>query len=140
MRGAERSMMQTFYIYTPKAKGNHSLDKVEIFASFLKYGKENAIKREDLTKKCVEAGIITSEGELNQDRAMRRLLNRARVDYSISITNDGDGKGYYRPTKSDLKLLSRNNNTSKKKAISSFVGNKVNVAMEDDFRHGRKEE
>ena len=132
--------METFYIYTPKATGNRSPDKIEILVSFIKYGKENAIKREDLTKKCVEAGIISSKDELNQDRAMRMLLNRARVDYSISITNDGDGKGYYRPTKSDLKLLSRNNNTSKKKAISSFVGNKVNVAMEDDFRHGRKEE
>lgn len=132
--------METFYIYTPKATGNRSPDKIEILVSFIKYGKENAIKREDLTKKCVEAGIISSKDELNQDRAMRRLLNRARVDYNISITNDGDGKGYYRPTKSDLKLLSRNNNTSKKKAISSFVGNKVNVAMEDDFRHGRKEE
>ena len=132
--------METFYIYTPKATGNRSPDKIEILVSFIKYGKENAIKREDLTKKCVEAGIISSEDEVNQDRAMRRLLNRAKVDYNISITNDGDGKGYYRPTKSDLKLLSRNNNTSKKKAISSFVGNKVNVAMEDDFRHGRKEE
>ena len=132
--------METFYIYTPKATGNRSPDKIEILVSFIKYGKENAIKREDLTKKCVESGIISSKDEDNQDRAMRRLLNRARVDYSISITNDGDGKGYYRPTKSDLKLLSRNNNTSKKKAISSFVGNKVNVAMEDDFRHGRKEE
>ena len=132
--------METFYIYTPKATGNRSPDKIEILVSFIKYGKENAIKRAELTKKCVEAGIISSEDEVNQDRAMRRLLNRARVDYNISITNDGDGKGYYRPTKSDLKLLSRNNNTSKKKAISSFVGNKVNVAMEDDFRHGRKEE
>ena len=132
--------METFYIYTPKATGNRSPDKIEILVSFIKYGKENAIKRAELTKKCVEAGIISSEDEVNQDRAMRRLLNRAKVDYNISITNDGDGKGYYRPTKSDLKLLSRNNNTSKKKAISSFVGNKVNVAMEDDFRHGRKEE
>ena len=132
--------METFYIYTPKATGNRSPDKVEIFVSFIKYGKENAIKREDLTKKCVEAGIITSKKKRDQDRAMRRLLNRARVDYSISITNDGDGKGYYRPTKSDLKLLSRNNNTSKKKAISSFVGNKVNVAMEEDIKHGRMEE
>ena len=132
--------METFYIYTPKATGNRSPDKIEILVSFIKYGKENAIKREDLTKKCVEAGIISSKDELNQDRAMRMLLNRARVDYSISITNDGDGKGYYRPTKSDLKLLSKNNNTSKKKAISSFVGNKVNVAMEDDFKHGRMEE
>ena len=131
--------METFYIYTPKATGNRSPDKIEILVSFIKYGKENAIKREDLTKKCVEAGIISSKDELNQDRAMRRLLNRARVDYSISITNDGDGKGYYRPTKSDLKLLSRNNNTSKKKAISSFVGNKVNVAMEEDIKHGRME-
>ena len=132
--------METFYIYTPKATGNRSPDKIEILVSFIKYGKENAIKRAELTKKCVEAGIISSKDEDNQDRAMRRLLNRAKVDYNISITNDGDGKGYYRPTKSDLKLLSRNNNTSKKKAISSFVGNKVNVAMEDDFRHGRKEE
>ena len=132
--------METFYIYTPKATGNRSPDKIEILVSFIKYGKENAIKRAELTKKCVEAGIISSKDEDNQDRAMRRLLNRARVDYNISITNDGDGKGYYRPTKSDIKLLSRNNNTSKKKAISSFIGNKVNVAMEDDFRHGRKEE
>lgn len=132
--------METFYIYTPKATGNRSPDKIEILVSFIKYGKENAIKRAELTKKCVEAGIISSKDEDNQDRAMRRLLNRARVDYNISITNDGDGKGYYRPTKSDIKLLSRNNNTSKKKAISSFIGNKVNVAMEDDFRHGRMEE
>ena len=132
--------METFYIYTPKATGNRSPDKIEILVSFIKYGKENAIKRAELTKKCVEAGIISSKDEDTQDRAMRRLLNRAKVDYNISITNDGDGKGYYRPTKSDLKLLSRNNNTSKKKAISSFVGNKVNVAMEEDIKSGRMEE
>ena len=50
--------MKKFEMLVPVAKGNRSPDKVEILVSFIKYGKENAIKREDLTKKCVEAGII----------------------------------------------------------------------------------
>lgn len=114
----------------------HKQDRVEVFISlFTSYGKENAIKRCDLTQKCVDAGLIRESP--NKDRAMRKLLERARIDYKISITNDGDGEGYYLPTKEEAVRLSKNNKREYRKAISTFRSSKINKALEDDFSHGR---
>ncbi len=128
--------MKRFSIYQPVAKGEKKPDKIEVFMSFLEYGQENAIKREDLTQKCVEAGLIKGSGNKeSEDRAMRKLLERAKVDYSI--TNNGKGKGYYRPTKEDRPSLERNNARERKKGISTIAGDKVNRAIADDFKHDR---
>lgn len=126
--------METFHIYQPVAKGKPKVDKIEVFMSFIPFGKENAIKRSLLVEKCVEAGLINASSD-NQDRSMRKLLKRAKVDYSI--TNDGDGKGYYRPTKEETKRLIRNHNRERKKAISTLAGEKYNGATIEDYKHGR---
>lgn len=58
------------------------------------YGRENAIKREELC-----ARMQTS------DRSMRGLIEEARRDDHI-IINDQTGAGYYRPTADDLESIS----------------------------------
>ena len=125
--------------YKPIAKGMQKVDKVEIFAELIPKGKENAIKRTDLVDKCVEVGLIKADAERdNQDRAMRKLLQKAKLDYSI--TNDGDGSGYYRPSKEDYQNLRKNNNRENKKAISTLGGLKTNKAIAEDYRVGRLNE
>ena len=126
--------MKKEYIYQPVAKGTPRVDKIEAFAELIPKGKENAIKRDDLTQKCVEIGLI-SVYTVDKDRAMRNLLARAKMDYSI--TNDGDGSGYYRPTKEDYQNLRKNNNRENKKAISTLGGLKTNKAIAEDYRVGR---
>lgn len=71
----------------------------------------------------------------NQDRAMRKMIQKARLDYSI--TNNGDGSGYYRPSKEDYQNLRKNNNRENKKAISTLGGLKTNKAIAEDYRVGR---
>lgn len=130
--------METFHIYKPVAHGKPKIDKVEVFISFFTPGKENAIKRADLTQKCVDAGLINSKSKENQDRAMRNLIAKAKVDYNIQITNDADGEGYYIPTLKESLQLSRNNNREDKKAITTFRNNKPNKALAEDYKHGRR--
>lgn len=126
--------MQTFHIYQPTAHGKPKVDKIDIFMSFLGFGKENAVKREDLTSKCVEAGLIGRNAK-DKDRAMRNILKRAKADYSI--TNDGDGVGYYRPTQKEEKQFEQNHNRECKKAVSTLAGEKYNGAAIEDYKHGR---
>ena len=97
------------------------------------FGKENAISRSDLVTECVAAGLI-DEGP-SADRAMRRLLEKARFDYAIS--NNQDGKGYYRPTKADYDDLRRDVAREDKRARTIFATNKVKRALLEDFRTGR---
>ena len=131
--------MQKDYIYVPKAKGTSKPDKVEIFIGLFTPGKENAIKRDELTQRCVDAGLINLE-TVDKDRLMRKLLVRAKVDYNIKITNDGDGEGYYLPTFKESIQLAKNNNREDKKAISIFRSNKGNKALSEDYKAGRLNE
>ena len=132
--------MERFYVYTPVAKGKTIPDKVERFIELLPFGEENAIKREDLVRKCIDNGLINAF-IVDPDRAMRNLIRKAKVDYNVSITNNarpGDN-GYYRPTKKDETNFSMNNKREKKKAVSTFRSNKINDALSEDFKHGRLE-
>ena len=129
---------RTIY-YTPMAKGTPKIDKIEVFAELIPKGKENAIKRSDLVDMCIEVGLIKADSTReNQDRAMRKLLHKAKMDYCI--TNDGDGSGYYRPSKEDYQNLRKNNNRENKKAISTLGGLKTNKAIAEDYRVGRLDE
>ena len=128
--------METDYIYVPKAKGTRKPDKVEIFIGLFTPGKENAIKRDELTRRCVDAGLINPDA-VDKDRLMRKLLARAKVDYNIKITNDGDGEGYYLPTLKESMQLARNNKREDKKAVSIFRNNKGNKALSEDYRTER---
>ena len=131
--------METFFVDVPKANGTSKPDKVEIFIGLFTPGKENAIKRNDLTQKCVEAGLINPDA-VDKDRVMRKLLERAKLDYNIKITNDGDGEGYYIPTPKESMQLARNNKREDKKAVSIFRNNKGNKALSEDYKAGRLNE
>ena len=131
--------METYFVNVPRAKGIKRPDKVEIFVGLLGYGKENAIKRDDLTMMCVGAGLIDKETK-DKDRAMRKLLARARCDYNIKITNDGKGGGYYLPTAKESIQLAKNNKREDKKAVSIFRNHKGNKALEEDYRTERIKE
>lgn len=128
--------MNTFYINQPVAKGKGLPDKIDVFVGLFTPGKENAIKRDELTQRCVGAGLIGIDVK-DKDRAMRNLLARVKVDYNVQITNDGDGAGYYIPTFKESVQLARNNKREDKKAISTLKGNKGNKALYDDYQHGR---
>ena len=128
--------METFYIDVPEAKGTKKPDKIEIFIGLFIPGKENAIKRDELTQKCVDAGLI-NPNTVDKDRAMRNLMARAKVDYNIKITNDGDGEGYYIPTPKESLQLARNNKREDKKAVSIFRNNKGNKALSEDYKAER---
>ena len=131
--------METYFVNVPRAKGIKRPDKVEIFVGLLGYGKENAIKRDELTMMCVGAGLIDKDTK-DKDRAMRKLLARARCDYNIKITNDGKGGGYYLPTAKESIQLAKNNKREDKKAVSIFRNHKGNKALEEDYRIGRIDE
>ena len=128
--------METFYINVQKANGTKKIDKVEEFIKLLKYGKENAIKRNDLTEKCVLAGLIDSETK-DKDRAMRKIMHKAKVDYNIKITNDGKGEGYYIPTFKEYRDLDKNNKREDKRAVSIFRSQKGNKQLEEDYKTER---
>ena len=131
--------METFFVNTPKANGVKKIDKIEVFTSILGYGKENAIKRTELTERCVGAGLIGKDVK-DKDRAMRKLMHRAKMDFNIQITNDGKGEGYYIPTFKESIQLAKNNKREDRKAVSIFAGNKGNKALEEDYRAGRIDE
>lgn len=135
----ERRKMETFYINKPVPKGNSVPDKIDVFVGLFTPGKENAIKRDELTLMCVGAGLIGKEVK-DKDRAMRNLIARVKVDYNVKITNDGDGEGYYIPTLKESVQLARNNKREDKKAISTLKNNKGNKALYEDYKHGRFEE
>ena len=128
--------METYYINVPKANGVKKVDKVEEFIKLIQYGKENAIKRNDLTEKCVLAGLIGDETK-DKDRAMRKLMQRAKIDYNIKITNDGKGEGYYIPTFKEYRELAKNNKREDKKAVSIFRSQKGNKQLEEDYKTER---
>lgn len=128
--------METYFINTPRAKGIKRPDKVEMFISLLGQGRENAIKRTELTERCVGAGLIGKDVK-DKDRAMRKLMARAKMDFNIKITNDGKGEGYYIPTFKESVQLAKNNKREDKKAVSIFAGNKGNKALAEDYRSER---
>lgn len=129
--------MHTFYMNVPKANGTKKIDKIEVFANLLGFGKEEAIKREDLVERCVGAGIVSKDLK-DKDRAMRILLEKARREYVI--LNDGRGSGYYRPTPKELVALARSNKRENSRAVNVFASTKKAKALEEDLIHGRIKE
>ncbi len=83
------SLMQRFYIYTPKAIGVST--EPHSIVNLIPVGRSNAISRKELLRACVTAGLVKSEKD---DRAMWGLIKKARMDYVI--LNLSNGKGYYR--------------------------------------------
>lgn len=103
------------------------------FISLIPEGRKNAIKRRDLVNLCIASGLVKSG--MNADREMRRLLELARQEHTISCLSDG--KGYFIPLPEDIAELEQYINQENSRAIQSFRNVKIAKALLEDYRHGR---
>lgn len=118
--------METFYIDTPKVKDK---PKPIFIEDLIPFGRDNAIKREKLLEKCIDNGLC------HNDRRMRQLIERARLDSVILNLSNGDG--YYRRTVKDVHELQRYIKQEKNRAISSFKSSKKATMLYEDYIKGR---
>ena len=99
-------------------------------------GRDNAISRDYLVILCVSKGLVDWKLSLeSRDRAMRRLLEKARLDYTI--LNLSDGEGYYRPSRDDLQDLQRYIRQEENRAKSTFRNISNAKALYEDYKRGR---
>lgn len=124
--------MNTF-IYTPKVMADTKNPDISI-AELIPLGKENAIRRSDLLKTCIDIGLVDGNTK-DPDRNMRKLISSARLDYAI--LNDQDSQGYYRPTKEDYAELRKHIAQEKKRAVSVFRTIRQEEALLEDLKAGR---
>lgn len=106
---------------------------VDMFVALIPVGSEQAIKRDDLTRTCVDMGLI-SEKAKDKDRTMRKLLQRARITNCILTKSCG---GYYRPNPSEFNEIQKHRNTEIKRAKSTFVSVKYDGKLYEDYKKGR---
>lgn len=118
--------METFIIYK---KAVETKLPVICIADLIPVGRENAIKREELLKSCIQNGIATN------DRQMRDKIARAKMDYVI--LNNSDSHGYYRPALEDMQDLQRYIRQEEKRAKSTFKNIQRAKALYDDYIHER---
>lgn len=126
--------MERFSIYQKKATGNKN-SQINI-AMLIPQGRDNAISRFELTKQCLEKGLIDSNS-LDPDRVMRKLLEIARRDY---VVLNRSGGGYYRPTKDELKELQKYIRQEESRAKAVFANLKLAKALYEDLKAGRLDE
>lgn len=127
--------MQKFDLYTKKAKGERP-PTVSII-DLIPVGRENAISRKILTEKCVAAGLI-DKNAVDKDRSMRKLVEKARIDYTI--LNISDGNGYYRVSREDLQDLQRYIRQEDNRAKAAFRNHSLAKKLYEDYIHGRLKE
>lgn len=101
-------------------------------------GKENAIKREQLTRLCFQYGLIADVKD--KDRAMRELIGEARMEHPIINMSHGDG--YYQPrtdSKEEMSELNAFIRQEERRGINSIRRVGVANATYEDFLRGRFE-
>ena len=101
-------------------------------------GKENAIKREQLTRLCFQYGLIADVKD--KDRAMRDLIGEARMEHPIINMSHGDG--YYQPrtdSKEEMAELNAFIRQEERRVINSIRRVGVAKATYEDFIRGRFE-
>lgn len=126
--------MRQFALYTPKATPTPPAITI---IDLIPTGRDNAISRDYLVARCVNKGLVDQNSSLeSQDRAMRRLLEQARLDYTI--LNLSNGEGYYRPSVDDLQDLQRYIRQEENRAKSTFRNISNAKALYEDYKHGRK--
>jgi hypothetical protein len=118
--------VETFIIYK---KAVEPKPPVICIADLIPVGRENAIKREELLKSCIQNGIATN------DRQMRDKIAKAKMDYVI--LNNSDSHGYYRPALEDMQDLQRYIRQEEKRAKSTFKNIKRAKALYEDYIHER---
>lgn len=100
-------------------------------------GKDNAITRESLIRLCVCNHLI-NQNMSDKDRAMRRLLEKARRD--CTILNISDGNGYYRVSKDDLHDLQRYIRQEDSRAKAAFRNHSLARKLYEDYKLDRIKE
>lgn len=126
--------MRTFYTDVPIAKGKSSVDLVEEFIALVPYGEENAISRKILTQTCVAVGFIDKDHK-DPDRAMRALMQKAKLDYAIC----NNGNGYFRPLPKDVYTLKICLEKERSRMISISASFRTLEKTYEDIVHGRIE-
>ena len=124
--------MRQFALYTPKATPTPPAITI---IDLIPTGRDNAISRDYLVARCVRSGLVDQNSSLeSQDRAMRRLLEQARLDYTI--LNLSNGEGYYRPSVDDLQDLQRYIRQEENRAKSTFRNISNAKALYEDYKRG----
>lgn len=124
--------MHRFNVYTKKV--NTEREQTLSIADLIPIGRNNAISRKLLTDKCISAGLI-DKNISDKDRAMRRLLEKARRDYTI--LNISDGNGYYRVSREDLQDLQRYIKQEDNRAKAAFRNHALAKKLYEDYKAGR---
>ena len=125
--------MEHFAVYTPKATPTPLATTI---IDLIPTGRDNAISRDYLVTLCVQKGLVDQKlRPESQDRAMRRLLEKARLDYTV--LNLSRGEGYYRPSRDDLQDLQRYIRQEENRAKSTFRNISNAKALYEDYKRGR---
>ena len=127
--------MQNTFIYTPKI--NHEVKEVITIADLIPEGRDNAVSRALPTEKCVANGLIDKNVK-DKDRAMRNLVKKSRIDWTILNLSDGDG--YYRPTHEDLLELRRYIRQEENRGKAVFNNIQNAKKLYEDLKAGRLNE
>ncbi|MBO5208042.1 MAG: hypothetical protein J6B68_01720 [Lachnospiraceae bacterium] len=125
--------MYRFTTYA-KRKTNTEREPTLSIIDLIPVGRENAISRQMLTDKCVSVGLI-DKSISDKDRAMRRLVEKARLDYTI--LNISDGNGYYRVSWEDLQDLQRYIRQEDSRAKAAFRNHALAKKLYEDYKAGR---
>lgn len=119
-------------VYIPIVKEDTSSSIVDL----IPVGRDNAISRKTLISLCLANGLISDIGsDENKDRAMRKLIEKARHDYTI--LNLSNGRGYYRVSKDDLLDLQRYIRQEDNRARASFRNHSMARKLYEDYNAGR---
>lgn len=104
------------------------------FVDLIPVGRDNAISRQLLTQKAVFYGLIDKKCK-TQDRTMRRLLEKTRLDFTV--LNLSDGNGYYRPSRDDLMDLNRYIRQEESRAKATFRNLSMAKKLYADYKAER---
>lgn len=125
--------MEHFAVYTPKATPTPPAITI---IDLIPVGRDNAISRDYLVTLCVQKGLVDQKlRPESRDRAMRRLLEKARLDYTV--LNLSRGEVYYRPSRDDLQDLQRYIRQEENRAKSTFRNISNAKALYEDYKRGR---
>lgn len=132
VQAVQECKMEHFFMYVPKGNG-HVPEKDDII-DLIPIGRDNAISRKVLVQLCVNKGLI-EEDVKDKDRVMRKLIEKARMNYTI--LNLSDGSGYYRVSKDDLQDLNRYIRQEEHRAKATFKNLSMAKKLYEDYRTGR---
>lgn len=129
----QESKMERFYIYQPKGIPQ---SQEHAIVDYIPVGRNNAITRTELLNLCIRNGLVSGElSHTTQDREMRRLIEKARLDYTI--LNLSNGNGYYRVSRDDLQDLQRYIRQEEKRAKSTFKNISMAKKLYEDYKAER---